>query len=122
MTMKTKIAFLSFALAFPLLASAHAFLDHADPKVGSTDNDPPKKVTLTFTQAVEPAFSTIVVTDASGNSVDKSDAKVDPDDGTKMTISLKDLPPGTYKVEWKVTSVDTHRTHGSFTFDVKAKA
>jgi methionine-rich copper-binding protein CopC len=120
--MKTRIAFLSVALAFPALAGAHAFLDRADPKVGSTDNTAPAKVTLTFTQAIEPAFSTVTVTDANGNQVDKADAKVDPKDGTKMTVSLKDLPPGTYKVEWKVTSVDTHRTHGSFTFDVKPKA
>jgi len=28
------------------------------------------------------------------------------------------LKPGKYKVVWRVTSVDTHVTHGDFTFDV----
>jgi copper resistance protein C len=29
------------------------------------------------------------------------------------------LPPGNYKVFWKVLSVDTHHTEGSFGFEVK---
>ena len=29
------------------------------------------------------------------------------------------LPPGTYTVIWHVTSVDTHKTKGSFKFTVK---
>ena len=105
----------------PIAASGHAFLDHADPKVGSTDNASPKQVELHFTQAVEPDFSSVTVTDSSGKQVDNGDTKVDPNDGTKVTITVKDLPPGTYKVQWKVTSVDTHKTHGSFSFTVKAK-
>ena len=31
---------------------------------------------------------------------------------------IPDLPPGTYKVIWRVLSVDTHRTQGDFTFRV----
>jgi len=29
------------------------------------------------------------------------------------------LAPGRYTVRWKVLSVDTHRTEGSFSFEVK---
>ena len=39
-------------------------------------------------------------------------------DGTELRVPLKALPPGTYKVIWRVLSVDTHRTQGSFTFRV----
>ena len=33
-------------------------------------------------------------------------------------VSVKPLPPGTYRVHWKVLSVDTHTTEGNFTFRV----
>ncbi len=108
-------------LVLPRLAAAHAFLDHADPKVGSTVPASPAKVTVHFTQAVEPAFSTLKVTDAAGKQVDKADVQVDPKDQTVLTVSLPPLPGGTYDVEWKVTSVDTHRTHGKFSFTVQPK-
>jgi len=35
-----------------------------------------------------------------------------------LRVALKPLPAGTYKVIWRVLSVDTHRTNGSFTFRV----
>jgi hypothetical protein len=37
---------------------------------------------------------------------------------TELRVALKPLPPGTYKVIWRVLSVDTHRTQGEFTFSV----
>ena len=41
------------------------------------------------------------------------------DDGRVLSVKLKPLPPGVYAVEWHVTSVDTHKTEGHFTFTVK---
>jgi hypothetical protein len=41
------------------------------------------------------------------------------DDGRMLSVKLKPLPPGVYAVEWHVTSVDTHKTEGHFTFTVK---
>jgi copper resistance protein C len=38
--------------------------------------------------------------------------------GTQLRVPVKTLPPGTYKVIWRVLSVDTHRTQGDFTFRV----
>jgi methionine-rich copper-binding protein CopC len=108
-------------LGVPAVAGAHAFLDHADPKVGSTIDKSPPRVTCYFTQSIEPAFSTLHVLDGDGKRIDKSDAQVDPDDQAVLRVSIPDLSPGTYKVEWKVTSVDTHKTHGTFTFTVKPK-
>ena len=81
----------------------------------------PARVAVHFTQSVEPEFSAVTVLDADGKAVDKADVQVDPKDSTTLTVGVQKLPPGTYKVEWKVTSVDTHRTHGSFTFTVQPK-
>jgi len=105
------------ALAMTPLAHAHAMLDRASPAVGSTVASPPRAVSLTFTEKVEPAFSTIRVEDASGARVDTGKAQVEGGRNV-LRVGLKSLAPGTYKVSWKVLSVDTHRTEGSFTFTV----
>ena len=99
-------------------AHAHAFLDRAEPRVGSVVHSSPAQLKLWFTQQLEPAFSTAQVLDRDGKRVDKSDPKVDPADATQLVVSLPQLAPGTYRVTWRVLSVDTHVTEGDFTFDV----
>ncbi len=37
-----------------------------------------------------------------------------------LRVSLPNLAPGTYRVMWRVLSVDTHVSEGDFTFDVAA--
>ena len=101
-------------------AWAHAFLDHADPKVGSTVTTQPTEIKLWFTQNLEPAFSSFVVKDARGKEVDKKDAHLDASNNSLLIVSVPPLPNGTYTVTWHVTSVDTHRTQGHFKFTVKA--
>jgi hypothetical protein len=106
------------ALVLPAAsAHAHARLDHASPAVGSVGPGP-ESVTLWFTESLEPAFSTIEVQNAQGAAVQSGKASVNPDDRRQLRVSLKALPPGTYKVIWRVLSVDTHRTQGDFTFSV----
>jgi hypothetical protein len=96
-------------------AAAHAFLDHAEPRVGNKVAAPPRAVTLWFTQKLEPAFSTISVTNAAGERVDTGKAQVS---GTHMSVSLRPGGAGTYHVNWRVLSVDTHTSSGNFTFQV----
>jgi len=96
-------------------ASAHAFLDHAEPRVGNTVATAPREVTLWFTQKLEPAFSSIAVTNSAGQRVDTGKARVS---GNQMSVSLRSGGAGTYRVNWHVLSVDTHRTDGNFTFRV----
>jgi methionine-rich copper-binding protein CopC len=97
------------------LAQAHAFLDHAEPRVGSTVQKAPRELSLSFTQELEPAFSTVEVHDANGARVDQGKARIS---GNAMRVGLKPLAPGTYKVQWHALSVDTHTTEGSFSFQV----
>jgi copper resistance protein C len=96
-------------------ASAHAVLDHAEPRVGNTVAAAPHEVTLWFTQKLEAAFSTIAVTNAAGQRVDSGKTRVS---GSQMSISLRSGGPGTYHVVWRVLSVDAHTTDGSFSFQV----
>ena len=106
-------------LAWQSTASAHAFLDHAEPKVGSTVTSPPTELKLWFTQELEPAFSTIEVHDAQKRQVDKKDTHLDDKDKKLLIVSLSPLPPGTYTVAWHVVSADTHKTQGHFEFTIK---
>jgi hypothetical protein len=96
-------------------AEAHAFLDHAEPRVGSTVPTAPRELVLSYTQNLEPAFSSVEVSDGNGARVDLGNPKFS---AGVMRVGLKQLPPGTYKVRWQVLSVDTHTTEGSFTFHV----
>jgi methionine-rich copper-binding protein CopC len=96
-------------------ARAHAFLDHTSPLVGSTVPTAPHELSLWFTQNLEPAFSTVQVTDSSGARVDQGKAQILTN---TMRIGLKAIGPGTYHVHWRALSVDTHTTEGNFTFYV----
>jgi methionine-rich copper-binding protein CopC len=100
------------------VAWGHAFLERAEPRVGSTVKAPPSQVRVWFTEALEPAFSTLEVVNQSGDRVDRGPAQVDAASRTLLQVPLKPLAPGTYRVKWRVLSVDTHVTEGDFTFRV----
>jgi methionine-rich copper-binding protein CopC len=97
---------------------AHAFLKDAEPGVGSTIQTSPNEIRIRFTENIEPAFSSIQVFDASGKEVDKRDVHLDRSNHALLQVSLPRLRAGIYKVVWRVVSVDTHVTNGSFTFQV----
>jgi len=116
--MRPLLAALALLALSASAASAHAFLDRASPAVGSSVPRSPAAISLWFTQELEPAFSTLSVVDQAGTRVDGGDPEVDRNDATILRVTLKPLPPGTYKVIWRVVSVDTHPTEGTFTFRV----
>ena len=120
----TRVLATAFAVAALLLhaapARAHAFLDHSDPAVGSTMQTAPAVIHLWFTQELEPAFSSVTVTDQSGATVSEP-AAIDPNNKSELDVKLKSLPAGAYKVSWHALSVDTHTTDGDFSFHVGGK-
>jgi len=115
--MRYAVLGLGLLLLRPPPAAAHAFLDHAEPRVGSTVDAPPT-VTLFFTEPVEPAFSRVEVDDDDGKKV-QTDAVRHPAPD-RLELPLPALPAGEYTVHWAVVSVDTHPTEGRFTFSVRA--
>jgi copper resistance protein C len=108
-------------LIFASTSFGHAFLDHADPKVGSENSVAPTEIKVWFTEEIEPAFSTLKVLDANGNEIDKKDSHLDPNDKKLLIVSVPRISAGQYKVEWSVVASDTHHTHGDFKFTVKPK-
>ncbi len=109
---------LAILLAGATAVGAHAFLDRAEPRVGSTVRTAPAQVRLWFTEQIEPAFSSVRVIAEAGQQVDKKDVQTDPAAPNQLRVSLPPLPAGKYKVVWRVLSVDTHVTEGDFTFRV----
>ena len=95
-------------------AFAHAQLESASPAVGGTVRSAPHQVSLSFTQKLERAFSSIEVSGPGGRA-DQGGSNVS---GARMSVGLKALSPGTYHVHWHALSVDTHKTEGSFSFTV----
>lgn len=116
--------FLSLIVALVLLLSgasaalAHAHLKRAQPAADSTVKTAPPELTLWFSEALEPGFSTVLVTDEAGSRVDRETATVDPADAKRLHVALKPLAAGRYKVAWRVVSVDSHKTDGTFVFRV----
>ena len=116
--MKATIFVFVLVLLVAAQLEAHAFLKNAKPGVGSTVQTAPSEVLIRFTENIEPAVSSVQVFDASGKEVDKRDLHLDRSDHALVHVSLPQLSAGTYKVVWRVVSVDTHVTNGNFIFHV----
>lgn len=123
MTTKTGQLFCAvFAVAFlaPSVAFAHAHLVKASPAVGSQVAASPTEIRISFSEAIELRFSGAEVKTASGSAVATGAVSIDPSDKATLVVPLKAaLTAGSYKVTWHVVSVDTHKTQGSFSFEVK---
>lgn len=108
-------------------ALSHAYLRKSSPPDKATLSVVPPAVCLMFTEPIEVAFSTFKVTDSSGQRVDDQEKfeKVKARLGVadRVSIPLKPIGPGTYRIEWRVLSIDTHTTAGGgVTFTVQEGA
>ena len=101
------------------VAEAHANLIRSEPPANSTLDTSPERITLWFSEPMEAAFSEIQVLNTAGVRVDNKDSAVDANDLTLMSVSLPELPDGTYTVAWRnLSTIDGHGLRGSFIFSV----
>jgi methionine-rich copper-binding protein CopC len=118
MVLPALLAVMALAYMFPLVAGAHALLERARPVAGSVVRGAPGELTLWFTERIEPAFSEVRVLNAAGRQLDTGSPLFNASEGKVLRIPLPKLGPGTYRVKWRILSVDTHVSEGEFTFDV----
>jgi copper transport protein len=113
------VAVLLGLVLMPSVASAHAYLIRTSPTASGVLNAAPRKVSLTYDEAVEPRFAIISVTNVDGHqeatgAVQRSAA--DPD--TLVVPVRPGLPEGWYLIYWRAISVDGHPVQGAFTYAV----
>jgi copper transport protein len=106
------------ALALPAAGWAHAALVRTVPTASVVVNRPPPVVLLTYTEAVEPRFAAVSVTNAGGESVRAGNPRRSASDPKTLVVPLRRVPQGWYLVYWRVISVDGHPVRGAFTFAV----
>ena len=101
------------------VAAGHAVLQRAEPRVESTLKRAPDEVRLYFSERLEPAYSSLRVLNDRGAQVDRRDGRVDRSNPSLLRATLPALAPGTYRVIWRVLSIDADVTEGGFTFRVE---
>jgi methionine-rich copper-binding protein CopC len=110
------------ALAASSIMVAQLAFAHAHPKAQTPAPDAtvsmPHEVAIDYTEGLEPAFSTLVVIDAQGKQVNSAKSSVDTTDKKHMSVTLPELKPGAYQVEWTAVADDGHRTQGHYMFNV----
>jgi methionine-rich copper-binding protein CopC len=89
-----------------------------NPAANATLQSAPRDVSILFNERVRATPDAITVEDAEGARVDQGDTRAE-SNGRVIRASLKPLPPGTYKVKWRVQSSDSHTVEGSFSFRVR---
>lgn len=98
--------------------SAHAELLSSDPQPGEVLDTGPKQITLTFTEPVEISLGAVRLFDGTGTSIDISTARHPDGHGEVVEIDLPNLANGSYVVDWRVVSSDSHPVHAAYTFQV----
>jgi methionine-rich copper-binding protein CopC len=101
------------------VAFAHAQLSSSDPADGSQVAVPPQRISMQFSENLDPAESTATVSRMDGTRIDSGDAQVDTASRKTLTVGVGTLVPGGYIVQWHaVTPDDNGVTEGSCTFTV----
>jgi copper resistance protein C len=108
-------------LLVPGVALGHAELETATPADGSTVSEPVTEVIGTYSAAMLPDRSRLVVRDADGSVVARGG--VDPDDDTRM-VAIPDSPlgDGEYEVQSVATATDGDLERETWTFTVAVLA
>jgi methionine-rich copper-binding protein CopC len=101
-------------------ARAHAYLLSADPPPGASLLESPQTVQFSFSEEIDPRWSTFALYDAQGQLLRELNF-ITKEDGLDVAISLEPLPQGVYTIAWKVLSaIDGHITKGVYSFGVGA--
>ena len=122
-TTLTAIAMTS-ALLFSAVAHAHPKLLSSDPQA-DTEIAPPEKIELVFSEALVVQFSgaKLLMTGMPGMTHPpmpvQARVSASGDPKTMVITPAKPLSTGTYRVDWRAVSSDTHPVTGSVSFSVK---
>jgi len=117
MTARWAILTGALVLAIAGSASSHSLLLESSPGAGSVLTGTPRELSLRFNNRIEKKLSTIRLRDEQG-AVRPATVLVANGPADWVTATVDALPPGAWRVEWRVLSTDGHVVSGSFSFRV----
>ena len=118
------MTFRHVATALALASLSLSAFAHARPKVANPAANAtvaaPKEISIVFTEAVDPKFSSLQLLDAKGAPIATPPTVADPADHAHLSLPLPaPLAPGSYGVHWVTAALDGHHLDGTYTFTVK---
>ena len=117
------VALGTFALLTISGASAHAFEKQTTPLENSVVTKSPAEVLISFTEPLEPRYSSAQLFDANGGKIPTAVSHIGSDPTILVLPLPSTLPPGTYTVEWQnISAADGHPNAGYFAFTVGSQA
>jgi methionine-rich copper-binding protein CopC len=97
-------------------ARAHSLLLESSPAAEALLAAPPPQISLRFNNRIEKTLSTIRLVGDGG--VARPVAVLADGPADRLTATVPSLPPGAWRVEWRVLSTDGHVVSGRFSFRV----
>lgn len=111
---------LVLVLAASAPAAAHARLTTSDPAPGSALGEMPARITMTFSESVDPGYSSASLLAADGSSIALGPPALAPGGDRTLIIPIPNatsVPRGVYTLVWRVLSAtDGHVTSGTLAF------
>lgn len=101
-------------------ASAHDELSSSNPEAGATLEEVPEVIELTFTNVPATIGSQVQVLDGAGEDWAEGDVSIT--DAVATQAIREGAPAGTYTVNWRVVSSDSHPIEGTFEFTASGGA
>ena len=97
---------------------AHATLVRSEPPAGATLEAAPKELVLTFSEDLDPGFSTVQLLSSQNAVVNPGPGVIDPSAPRVMRLALSTLSKGGYTAVARVRSVDGHIPESTVPFGI----
>jgi copper resistance protein C len=114
-----RLVTVSLFLLFPHEVLAHASLVKSAPARRAVLFKAPPKIQLWFSEKLEARFSSLMVVDSAGRRVDLGNVAVDAGDSKQLSVGVIPLPPGQYRIKFRVLSVDGYVLEEDFPFTIR---
>ena len=115
---KLPILALALLALAPASALAHAHVVASTPAANAAITAP-KKVSVTFSEKLVPAFSKLSISMAGMNMAVPVKTSISADGKTIVAVPQGPFTRGAYVINWAAASVDGHKTNGSIPFKIK---
>jgi copper resistance protein C len=113
------ICLLAFAYFVPHECQAHAALVKSDPGRRAMLASSPVKIRLWFNEKLEPAYSRVRLLDGGDSVITTDAAVVDVENPKLISLPIPALKPGSYRVKYRVLSLDGHVVESNFSFTIR---